>query len=149
MLTGIDLVRSGRGQTLLLGGGTAGVLRRLVHEFDVLNPWIERWRLTEIPVEHLGVCQNTYEEAMEAKALAKKRDWDQLVLVTSALHMRRVAAEFRSAGLVVVTVACDFRSKPPSLNVLIPSSGRLHLLKAYLHELVGIATYRARGWIVE
>ena len=147
VLTGIELVRSGKGGRLFLGGGAAGSSQPLVPEFDLINPWIERWELLDLPVGHLGLCRNTREEALKARKMADEQGWGRVILVTSALHMRRAEAVFEKTGLDVAPIACDFRSKPTGPNVLIPSSGRLYLLRAYLHEIVGVFSYRIRGWI--
>ena len=115
---------------------------------------MHRWKLIDSPVLHLGICANTHEEALKTMEMIKLKGWRSVYLVTSASHMRRSEAVFRSAGIKTIPVACDFQGYPPSGEwrfseryTLLPQSVRLNLLRVYLHEQVGWLYYRSRGWI--
>jgi uncharacterized SAM-binding protein YcdF (DUF218 family) len=147
LLAGVALIRAGKGKLLLMGGGAAGMGPNKVTEFSVVEPWISSWNLLDVPVEHVGLCANTFEEAKAVRRLVDSRGWKRVILVTSALHMKRAEGVFRSAGVPVIPVACDFRSFPLPRAYMIPQSGRLRGLGALLNEKIGWAYYRARGWI--
>ena len=149
ILTGVELVRLGKGQLLLLGGGAVvnGTMKDT--EFSEIEPWISRWELVGVPVDHVGLQSNTFEEAKAVKQFLDARQEDRVILVTSALHMKRAKAVFESAGIKVEAVACDYLSIPKVDTPVIPSSDRLRILKRYLHEKVGWYHYRMRGWITE
>ncbi len=147
VLAGVELIRAGKGKLLLMGGGAADPPPHKLTEYDVIKPWLERWDLVDTPVRHLQLCRNTFEEAQAVRRMKEEEDWAEIILVTSAIHMRRAEAVFESAGVSVTPVACDFRSLPRRHNYLIPSSSGLLNLRYWLHETVGIQTYRWRGWI--
>ncbi|MBT5706355.1 YdcF family protein [Verrucomicrobia bacterium] len=147
LLAGVELVRAGKGKLLLMGGGAAGPSQ--ASEFSVIEPWVSSWNLLDVPLEHIGLCANTFEEAKAVKLLVDSRGWSRVILVTSALHMKRAEGVFRSAGVPVIPVACDFRSFPLPPAYLIPSARRLRGLGAFLNERIGWAYYRSRGWITD
>lgn len=148
ILFGVDLVRKGKAPNFYLGGGWVDLADgQKVSEHSVIAPWIERWELTEMPVETIGICPNTHGEAMAMKALMDEKGWERVILVTSAWHMPRAAAVFRSTGIEVIPAACDFKSQPPTKFRVIPSAGRMDTFQLYLREKVGWFWYRSRGWI--
>ena len=72
----------------------------------------------------------------------------RIVLVTSAMHMRRAQTAFVSAGFDVCPLAGDVRRLPSRLPwALVPRTIGLDRTEAALHEWVGLAWYRwlARG----
>ena len=74
--------------------------------------------------------------------MAHRRDWNRLVLVTDATHMRRARAAFVHEGL---QVSCE-----PTRMWRIGGNGasnRLAKLGAVVHEYGGLAYYWAKGWI--
>ena len=145
ILTGVELLRLEKARHLFIGGGT---------EHAVLKSWIERWELVNVPVIHSGGLNSTREEADQFAAMMEDEKWETVILVTSAWHMRRAEAVFRTAGVKVIPVGCDFAgySQNQAASVgepytLVPQSGSLNSLRIYLHEHVGWIYYRLNGWI--
>ena len=92
----------------------------------------------------------THENAVNVARMMADRDLRTLLLVTSALHMRRSEAAFRGAGLDPVPVATDFEVRPASNRALrrwLPSASALASSSRAFHEYVGFWYYRARGWL--
>ena len=152
-LTGIDLIKRGKATNLVLGGGSFGSLQNKQSEAKALSIWVKSWQLTDAVIHQLDVCANTREEAIRVARIVKKFNWARLILVTSAAHMRRSEAVFRSSGLDVIPVACGFRGYPDHGSLaegwrLLPSSDRFKLMRNYFHETVGWLYYRSRGWII-
>jgi uncharacterized SAM-binding protein YcdF (DUF218 family) len=149
-LTAIQLVRSGRAKTLVLGGSWPMPGQRNVPSMNVVQDWVTAWGLVGGPVTNLGVCVNTHDEAIAFKKLARSQGWSKVILVTSALHLRRAVALFHRQGIEVLPVAADFQvlGVPQDTPYSpIPRQGRLYLLSLYLHEKIGWWAYRARGWV--
>ncbi|MBS0463187.1 MAG: YdcF family protein [Proteobacteria bacterium] len=93
-----------------------------------------------------GASRNTFENAKFSAALVQRQHFDQIVLVASALHLRRSVIDFRHFGLNVVPLRPDTISPSPRL---LPNAGNLFLTDAALHEYLGIAqyhAYQALGW---
>jgi uncharacterized SAM-binding protein YcdF (DUF218 family) len=74
-----------------------------------------------------------------------------VLLVTSALHLRRAEAVFRKQGVDVTPIACDFQvygvPRTSAFPSPFPSQHRLDLLSLYLHEQIGWWVYKWRGWV--
>lgn len=153
LMAGIELVRRGKARHLVMSGGSYIVDGKVRAEADDAEPWIQRWNLLNSPILRLPICTNTRDEAVALAKMMKERGWEKVLLVTSAWHMRRSEAVFRSTGVSVIPVACDFQAYPIGesgfLNALsiVPQPGKLEGFHVYCHEIIGWWYYRARGWI--
>lgn len=147
LLAGVALARAGKAKVLLIGGGGAGDEGPQISEYAATKDWLESWNLP-VAIEHLGILKNTYEEVRAAKTLMEERQWQSMILVTSASHIRRAEAVCQSEGIDnAILVACDFHSLPPPSWCLIPDLRHLSILRLYLYEQVGWLIYRWKGWI--
>jgi uncharacterized SAM-binding protein YcdF (DUF218 family) len=89
---------------------------------------------------------NTRENLLYSKKLLGEGR-HTLWLVTSAIHMPRSVAAARALGLEVTPYPCDFRADQRlTWQTLIPANDALPMLERALHELIGMAAYRLRGW---
>jgi len=150
VLTAIALARSGQARTLVLGGSWPMPGRPHVPSLSVVQDWVTGWSLAGVVVTNLGICINTYDEAVAFRKMAASQGWSRVLLVTSALHMQRSVALFRKQGIAVTPVAADFQVQGVSQDLPFspfPRQRRLHLLTLYLHEKIGWYVYRARGWV--
>ena len=150
VLTAIQLVRLGKARTLVLGGSWPLPGRQDAPSIGVVQDWVTSWGLVGGAVTNLGVCINTHDEAVAFRKLAQSQGWSNVMLVTSALHMRRSLALFRKQGVEVTPVAADFHVQGVSQDFPFspfPRQGRLFLLALYMHEKIGWWVYRARGWV--
>jgi uncharacterized SAM-binding protein YcdF (DUF218 family) len=133
----VALLRDGRGEVLVVSGGprrrgrpsAAPAMRALAEELGV-EP-------ARILVE--GRSSRTSENAREVVRLLPDAARDDVLLVTSALHMRRAMLCFARHGFDVgaAPVAVADGEDPP----------RKSLVTQSLHEYLGLAYYRALGWI--
>jgi len=92
---------------------------------------------------------NTYENCVNSKRLLDARAARDVLLVTSALHMRRAFATCRSAGLAVRAAPTDYQvagSEAHPLD-LVPDVEALLLTHLALRERLGFLVYQQRGWI--
>ena len=151
LVTAVELMRRGKGRALVLGGGVAKGNNPGLPEGELLQRWISAWGLTNAPVYLLGACTTTRDEALRTQALAKAHQWKQLILVTSASHMKRGEGLFRRLGVPVTCVAGDFvataQLEHPGPFSPFPSAGGFVILSMYLHEIIGWQVYRLRGWV--
>jgi uncharacterized SAM-binding protein YcdF (DUF218 family) len=148
---GLELARMGKAGTLVISGSGAMLDGQERVEGDLVRDWLTQRKLVDLPVLSLGHRSDTHDEAIEIRALVRERGWRRVLLVTSAFHMRRALAVFRSAGVEVTPVPCNFLteislpSAPPGIGV--PRAGGLHKMDIWLHEQIGWLMYRKRGWI--
>jgi uncharacterized SAM-binding protein YcdF (DUF218 family) len=147
ILTGIELIKAGKAGRLYVGGGMYWSNDGRKSEHSVIEPWIKRWELADVPIDTLGDSGNTYGESQAVKKLMDENGWGEIFLVTTAWHMPRAQAVFESSGVKVIPVGCGFRSVPKGKLKVLPSIDRLESLQIFLQEKVGWMYYRSKGWI--
>ncbi|WP_133511786.1 YdcF family protein [Candidatus Thiosymbion oneisti] len=93
--------------------------------------------------------RNTYENARETQRLLADRGMDQVLLVTSAYHMRRAQAMFRAAGIQTIPAATDYEvleGRELTLLDFLPDARALKIGSFALREYLGFWFYQWRGW---
>jgi len=94
--------------------------------------------------------RNTYENAVETAKVLREKGLRRVLLVTSASHMPRAMAVFRSQGIDCIAqpthIISVATSNPGPLRWLPDAEFLLHSQFA-IHEYLGFFTYRWRGWI--
>ena len=89
---------------------------------------------------------DTCDNAANTKALVKPRQGETWVVVTSASHMPRTVACFRSAGWDVIPQPADYHVVVGGVDAgTFQISDNLTMLDVALHEWVGLAYYRLTG----
>lgn len=95
--------------------------------------------------------RNTREDAVRTRELFRAAGIPpDIILVTSAAHMPRACGVFRKMGFTVHPAPGDFHTtasrafKPISL---FPEENALYQTWYALHEYLGYAIYKAKGWI--
>jgi uncharacterized SAM-binding protein YcdF (DUF218 family) len=138
VMRGIQLVRQGYAERL--------VLTRLPLRRKSSVPAVKRELAAlgfAIPIDEVGPVQNTYDEAVAVRALARSRGWKELLLVTSPTHTKRARATFLKAGLSVLVQPCEEHMF--DLNDLHGPGDRLAAFREWLYETAGWQMYRLRG----
>lgn len=144
------LYKARKAQLIIISGGNVfpqgGVQSEAFYTAKVLREW-------GIPGEVIlieGRSRNTYENALETRKILKDKQIDKILLVTSAFHMPRALATFRTAGIDAVPSPSSYSiadyTRPRILD-WVPSVGNLVRMQAVIHENLGILVYRYRGWI--
>jgi uncharacterized SAM-binding protein YcdF (DUF218 family) len=93
-----------------------------------------------------GKARNTYEEAIEIKAMLPPLGHPRIVLVTSAMHMRRSLGAFRAVGLEPTPAVSRSAAWSTTLSErLLPSALGLWQGSNTAHEIIGLAYYALSG----
>ncbi|GBF80001.1 YdcF family protein [Aphanothece sacrum] len=101
---------------------------------------------------------NTYENAINVNKILEEKHINEVLLVTSALHMPRSLAIFKKQGINVIPAPTDFLISEADLrgtNIsfgavifnLLPEASRLAKTTQALKEYLGIIIYRLQGWL--
>lgn len=94
--------------------------------------------------------QSTRENALRAIEVIQQRDFEHVIVVTHARHMRRADLCFRKLGVVVIPAPCGAASARLWRAVdetWIPRSEGLGASNWAVKEWVALLYYRLRGWI--
>jgi len=99
--------------------------------------------------------ENTHGHGVNLYSLLQDRGFKRVLLVTSAMHMPRSMGVFKRfcAGVEFIPAPTDFRIirlEIPwyqELLALIPTPANLEQFSETMHEYLGIAYYKMRGWM--
>lgn len=151
IIMALELLRLGKAPVLCIGGSGVYIGGKHFVESEVVAQALAERQLTTAEILPLGRCANTAAEALEVRKIAAARGWRRVLLVTSANHLGRAEATFRSTGVDVLPVPCNFIAynglPGPSFRLRIPSYVGFARFATWMHEWVGWQAYRARGWI--
>jgi uncharacterized SAM-binding protein YcdF (DUF218 family) len=92
--------------------------------------------------------RTTRDEATSVRGMLPSLGVEHVVLVTSAVHMRRSVGVFRSVGLPVIPAIARDSPHDPDGGWLtwLPSDDGLDESQSVSHEVLGLAYYWLRGW---
>jgi len=89
ILAGVELVRQGRADYLVIAGGSGDLFDQSVSEALILNRFAIRLGVPEDRILLDTTSRNTHENAVQARALLQQAGLSDAILVTSAMHMPR------------------------------------------------------------
>ena len=143
------LYRVGKAPLMIASGGALPWRNPDDREASVMQTLLADWGVPADSVLLEAGSANTYQNATNTAELMAERDFDRVLLVTSALHMRRALATFRSAGVDAVPAATDYQVAKTERTILdlAPDAGALIGSTAAIREYVGYLVYDWRGWI--
>ena len=150
LLHGLRLLRAGKAPLVIFSGGALTRLTgsHMSEARQFLQLAVESGVDSAVIVleEH---SRNTHENAIHTRKLLEERGLREVLLVTSASHMRRAAAAFRTQGIAVIPTPTDVRvvRHDFSLYRLFPTSTGLEKSSIAIKEYIGWWIYRLRGWI--
>jgi uncharacterized SAM-binding protein YcdF (DUF218 family) len=152
LLVAFRLYRAGKAPLVFCSGGNnpLGNQAGKPPEATWMAQLLEEWNIPATAIQIESGSINTRENAVRSYQILAPRGIKRILLVTSALHMPRASGAFRKAGFDVIAVPADFRTgwgEATVLDKVLPSAHNLLASDAALHEWLGIATYRLRGWM--
>jgi uncharacterized SAM-binding protein YcdF (DUF218 family) len=149
----VQLYHQGKVGKILISGDNGHVTDRGLHEADQFKAVLVQ---QGIPTEDIWVekqSKNTHENAIETRQLIDEKQPEATVLlVTSAIHMKRSLACFKAAGFNQITpFSTDhytgFNRKYYWDQFIVPDESTLTSWFYLLHEMVGYVTYWAAGYL--
>jgi uncharacterized SAM-binding protein YcdF (DUF218 family) len=106
-----------------------------------------------VPMERIELeehSRTTFENATESVVIAKPKQGDVWLLVTSAYNMPRAVGSFRAADFPIVPYPVDYRTRPRDLRRPVSAiAGGLEFTDIAAHEWLGLAVYRLSGKTAE
>jgi len=124
---------------LLAGGALVEVSEAAVIGHHLRSAGVDSARIVEE-----GQSTNTYENAVNIKSLIDERAFgEHIILVTSALHMKRAKAVFEKQGLTVCPVAVDRHGlEGLPFYAMWPQISAMQKFDLLLHELLAWVLYK-------
>jgi uncharacterized SAM-binding protein YcdF (DUF218 family) len=145
------LYQAGKAPVIVASGGTLPWRDQRFREAEAMQTLLTTWGVPADSVLLESRSANTYQNATNTAEIVERRGFDRVLLVTSALHMRRALATFRAAGVTAVPAATDHQvvHGPTTLLDVLPDAGALGASTAAIREYVGYLVYDWRGWVAE
>lgn len=90
---------------------------------------------------------DTHDEALLIAPMLRSLRVQRTILVTSAIHMPRSLGTFRAAGVHAIPAPVrEPAASLPRIQRWSPTAPGLLFSSQLVHEFIGLAYYRARGW---
>jgi uncharacterized SAM-binding protein YcdF (DUF218 family) len=138
-------------QRLVLSGGSANIYRNERGEGAFVAEFLAKTGINKHHIEIDSLSRNTYENAQLTAAIFDQKSLNkQIVLVTSAWHMKRAQSCFEKQGFDVKPLSADhIGSTVPLLwhQYFLPSAGTLSAWELLIREWVGLMMYKFKGYI--
>lgn len=132
---------------LLFTGGSANPWNQAAREASWAAEALKQMGVADDRLVVEDNSRNTYENALFTRQMLPAKPGEVWVLVTSAMHLPRAVGVFRQTGWSVIPWPTNYLTggEEEWANEDIPLT-RLYRLSRTLHEWIGLAYYRLRGW---
>lgn len=144
---------SGRKYPVLFTGGIGNPFHCLDNASTIIRDAVRAMGVSETDIIVDADSRNTYESAIAAGKIIRKKMPGQkrmkIILVTTALHMRRSAAVFEKQGFEVLAYPVGYRTGSIDYSPIdfIPNVCNFATSSYAIHEWLGIIFYRLKGRI--
>jgi len=146
MTEAVALARRHPEARILFTGGSGQLAPGGITEAEVARRLFDSLGLSGERVVFEDRSRNTWENAVESRAVAAPQPGETWLLVTSASHMPRAMGCFRRAGFAVTAWPVNYSTQPGGRGWFAPPfAARLGQAEWAIREYVGLAVYRALG----
>jgi uncharacterized SAM-binding protein YcdF (DUF218 family) len=151
-MVGFQGIQLGKFDRLILTGGSSSLINHVYYEAFEARKYMISLGVDSNKIIVDGKSRNTYENAIITKHLLDSLNIHQPVcLITSAGHMYRSAACYKKAGVNFVPYKAHYTSSVlrnySFSNFFIPSALAFEKFDDFMHEWIGILSYKITGKI--
>lgn len=148
----LELYHKKRVGKILITGGSGSVSKPHHREAEFIKKYLKSISIPDSNIITENNSKNTYENAVYTKHILDSLQFKgSILLVTSSFHMRRSLAIFHKAGYKNITPYVTNKitglRKFDFDHCFIPNAEALFGLNLILHEIVGYATYKLKGYL--
>lgn len=144
------LFRAGKAPMVIAAGGAMKWLGFKTPQAEAIRSLLLEWGVPANSIVQETESLNTHQNAVNTKKVLEGRGLETVLLVTSATHMPRALATFRTAGIKAIPSPADYRvvdRKKFSISVFLPDAGALAGTTQAIREYLALMVYKWRGWI--
>lgn len=144
----LPLYFNGQVQKILLSGGS-GKLFQEEKEADILADYLLSIGVQAEDLILESESRNTYENAKYAATIIREKDFEKVLLSTSAMHMNRAYACFQKQAVEVTPFSTDqlsYQLTPHFDFLFLPKAEVLSYWYWLIHEWIGSMTYQIMGY---
>jgi uncharacterized SAM-binding protein YcdF (DUF218 family) len=143
------LYHAGKAPLVLVSGGRLPWQTRGAPEAESMAALLETLGVPRAAILREDASATTHENCVRSREVLSRAGVRDVLLVTSALHMRRALAACRAAGVKAEPAPTDYWVVDDELIALdwTPAVEALLVSHLALHEWIGYEVYRLRGWV--
>jgi uncharacterized SAM-binding protein YcdF (DUF218 family) len=147
MTEAVSLARLYPTARLAFSGGSSLVNQGTLNlkEADVARQLFDNMGIYRLRLVLESESRNTWENAVNTKALVQPQEGETWLLVTSAQHMPRSVGIFRKVGWTIIPYPTDYRVIPGGRQPNLGFSEKLAILDSAAKEWVGLVSYYLLG----
>lgn len=146
MTEAFRLYKMGVAPLIIVSGGSGDVFKPDLREAPAMARFLRELGVEDSCIICEDASRNTFENAKDTAIILEKHNLRQIVLITSAFHMRRSAAIFTKEGIDFVPYTVDSRKQTVVfLEQCIPNYRSLGTSILILKEIAGFISYRLLG----
>ena len=142
----VSLARRYPNAKLVFAGGTGQLVSGPQSEADVARALYQQLGIDPRRIVFENRSRNTHENALYARNLVHPRSDEHWLLVTTAADLPRAVGSFRGVGWPVIAVPADYHTPNHSGGWTPGLLNGLRDADWAVHEWIGLAYYRMRGW---
>ena len=139
-----NLYRAGKAPVVIATGGAS----QSPPEAYAMKELLQAWGVPSSAIQLETLSLNTYQNAVNTKTLLDRQKIKRVLLVTSAIHMPRALATFRSSGISAIPSPTDYMvvdQEKYTIADFLPNLGSLGGTSLAVKEYLGMQVYRWRG----
>jgi len=142
-----QLYHQGKIKKILISGGNGMLINDGYLEAEEIKKHLINNKIPEKDIWIESTSRNTYENAYNSAIILKEKGIDNILLITSAIHMRRSLFCFKKANLEPTPFSTDFTFRTRDLHLdymLTPSMEGFEKWQDLIHEWIGYTIYRIK-----
>ncbi|NEQ49307.1 MAG: YdcF family protein [Leptolyngbya sp. SIO3F4] len=158
VLYGVKLYQDGFAPLLVFSGGRIAWKGSGASEAEDMTEIALAMGVPERNILRENDSLNTYQNAVNTAKILQQRQINNILLVTSAIHMPRSMAIFEKQGFKVTPTPTDYWVSQKFLEEMrgislgtflyvLPDTVALDFFTRALKEYIGLGVYRLRGWL--
>lgn len=148
LMQAVDLYDKGKIKKILISGGSGNLFYEEKKEADILKKILINMSIPDSDIVIENKSKNTYENAFFTAKILKNKQYNNLLLITSALHISRAKKCFKKQGVIVDVFPADYHLYPFTVdNILFPKPEILSEWAKLFHEIIGTVAYKFAGYI--
>lgn len=147
LITFVELARNYPQARLVFSGGTGDIRQPDRKEADDAKAFFQSIGFAPQNILFESRSRNSFENALNTKALVKPKQREKWIVVTSAYHMPRIVAVFNSLGWGVIPYPSDPRTdgKYRLFPDMLDAGGNFSALTVGIKEVLGTFFYYLGG----
>jgi len=142
-----QLYHQGKIKKILISGRNGMLINDGYLEAEEIKKYLINNKIPEQDIWIESTSRNTYENAQNSSILLKEQGIEDILLITSAIHMRRSLFCFEKANLNATPFSTDFTYKTRDFHLdymLLPSMEGFEKWQDLIHEWIGYIVYRIK-----